>query len=70
MRNRVQRSFEEHQAILDALRAGDAEKAVSSVRSHVVVQGERFGDLIAGLSQMARLAPAASQAEAGSVPAR
>jgi DNA-binding GntR family transcriptional regulator len=70
VRNRVQRSFEEHQAILDALRAGDAEKAVSSVRSHVVVQGERFGDLIAGLSQMARLAPAASQAEAGSVPAR
>jgi DNA-binding GntR family transcriptional regulator len=52
VRNRVQRSFEEHQDIVDALRDGDAEKAVLSVRKHVVVQGERFGDLIAGLTQM------------------
>ena len=52
MRNRPQRSFEEHQAIVDALREGDAEKAVLSIRSHVVVQGERFGDLIASLTQM------------------
>jgi DNA-binding GntR family transcriptional regulator len=52
VRNRVQRSFDEHQDIVDALREGDAEKAVASVRRHVVVQGERFGDLIAGLNQM------------------
>ena len=58
VRNRVQRSFDEHQDIVDALREGDADKAVLSVRKHVVVQGERFGDLIAGLSQMnARGAP-------------
>lgn len=52
VRNRLQRSFDEHQDIVDALREGDAEKAVQSVRRHVVVQGERFGDLIAGLTQM------------------
>ena len=52
VRNRPQRSFEEHQAILDALRAGDAEHAVQTIRSHVVVQGERFGDLVASLGQL------------------
>ena len=52
VRNRMQRSFEEHQAILDALRAGDMELAVSSVRNHVVVQGERFADLVASLTQL------------------
>jgi len=52
VRNRPQRSFDEHQAILDALRAGDAERAVDAIRSHVVVQGERFGDLVASLGQM------------------
>ena len=54
---RPQRSFEEHQAIVDALREGDAEKAVQSIRSHVVVQGERFGDLVASLTQMTGSAP-------------
>jgi DNA-binding GntR family transcriptional regulator len=58
VRQRPQRSFEEHQAVLDALCAGDAERAVVAIRSHVVVQGERFGDLLAGLSQMGE-APAA-----------
>ena len=64
MRNRPQRSFEEHQAIVDALRDGDAERAVQSIRSHVVVQGERFADLIASLTQMtAGGVPADSPAE-------
>ena len=53
VRNRPQRSFEEHQAIVDALHEGNAEKAVQAIRAHVVVQGERFADLIASLSQMA-----------------
>ena len=59
VRNRMQRSFEEHQAILDALRAGDIEQAVTSVRSHVVVQGERFADLVASLTHLQTLAPKA-----------
>src|ERR1700749_4564441 len=52
VRKRPQRSFDEHQAILDALREGDADKAQQSIRSHVVVQGERFADLVASLGQM------------------
>jgi len=59
VRNRPQRSFEEHQAILDALRAGDAERAVQTIRAHVVVQGERFGDLVAGLGRLGAQAEAA-----------
>jgi DNA-binding GntR family transcriptional regulator len=58
VRNRVSRSFEEHQAVLDALKAGDADRAVMAIRSHVIVQGERFADL---LSMM--------QAEVGAVSA-
>ncbi len=64
MRNRPQRSFEEHQAIVDALREGDVDKAQQSIRAHVVVQGERFGDLIASLGQMT-----ASAADAPAEPA-
>ena len=68
VRNRIQRSFEEHQAIVDALREGDAEKAVLSVRNHVIVQGERFADLISSLSRLD--APAASaEPEIGLAPA-
>lgn len=54
VRNRPLRSFEEHQAVLDALRAGDAERAVAAIRSHVMVQGERFNDLLAELAQLDR----------------
>lgn len=52
VRNRVQRSFEEHQEIVDALRSGDADKVVTSMRNHVVVQGERFADLLASVSKL------------------
>jgi DNA-binding GntR family transcriptional regulator len=52
VRNRVQRSFEEHQSVLDALRAGDADGAMVAIRSHVMVQGERFADLLAELAQV------------------
>lgn len=52
VRNRLQRSFDEHQGIVDAIRVGAAELAVTSVRNHVVVQGERFADLLAEMEQM------------------
>ena len=54
VRNRVLRSFEEHESIVDALRAGDGERAVTAVRAHVIVQGERFADLLAGMQQLER----------------
>jgi DNA-binding GntR family transcriptional regulator len=52
VRNRLGKSFEEHQAVLDALRDGDGDRAVTAIRSHVMVQGERFNDLLAGLAQL------------------
>jgi DNA-binding GntR family transcriptional regulator len=52
VRNRIQRSFEEHQGIVDALRDGDAERLPSTVRNHVLVQGERFADLVSSLSRL------------------
>ena len=61
IRNRPQRSFDEHQSIVDALEQGDAERAVSCVRNHVVVQGERFADLMAGLARITRQNAALAQ---------
>lgn len=52
VRNRIQRSFDEHQAIVDALREGTAEQLVTSVRNHILVQGERFADLVSSLSRL------------------
>ena len=57
VRNRMNTSFAEHDAIVRAVLAGDAEAAANTLRAHVVVQGERFGDLLASLAE---LAPAAS----------
>lgn len=62
VRHRLKRSFDEHQAILDALSAGDTEAAAASARNHVVVQGERFADLVASLVHLG--APVGCDAEA------
>lgn len=52
VRNRIQRSFQEHAEILDAIRRGDGEAASQAARGHVAVQGERFTDLLASLAKM------------------
>lgn len=62
VRHRLQRSFAEHQAIIDAMRAGNVELSVTSMRDHVVVQGERFSDLLAGMQQMESPLPRAAGA--------
>jgi DNA-binding GntR family transcriptional regulator len=49
VRNRMASSFNEHQAILDAIVKGDSDLAESQLRSHVTVQGERFADLVSTL---------------------
>jgi DNA-binding GntR family transcriptional regulator len=51
VRNRLQRSLAEHQTIIDAIREGNAELSDSNTRNHVVVQGDRFADLLAELQQ-------------------
>ncbi|CAD6526319.1 GntR family transcriptional regulator [Paraburkholderia metrosideri] len=52
VKGRVAASFDEHQAVVDALAAGDGDAAAAALRGHILVQGERFGDLIAALAQV------------------
>lgn len=48
-RGRMKRSIEEHQAIVDLIAAGDAETAAAEMRNHVIIQGDRFHDLVASI---------------------
>ncbi|TPE50955.1 GntR family transcriptional regulator [Amaricoccus solimangrovi] len=54
VRNRLGRSFDEHEAVVRAIRAGDDAAAGEAMRDHVVVQGDRFHDLLAALRQARR----------------
>jgi DNA-binding GntR family transcriptional regulator len=51
VRNRMKTSFMEHSQIVDAILSGDVESARSLLRNHIVVQGDRFSDLIATLKR-------------------
>ena len=53
VRGRLAQSMAEHEAIVDALEAGDAKGAGAALKSHVAVQGEKFHHLIASLRQAA-----------------
>ena len=55
--DRVNRSFAEHQGILEALRRRDPDAASTAIRSHILVQGERFTDLVAELNRMETALP-------------
>ena len=50
--DRISSSFAEHQAIIDAIIGGEADLAADLLRQHVLVQGERFTDLMASLSRL------------------
>lgn len=52
VRDRMTTSYAEHQQVLDAIVAGDADLSAESLRKHVIVQGERFADLMAMLDRM------------------
>lgn len=52
VRNRMATSFKEHEAIVRSIMAGDADAAALALREHVVVQGERFGDLLSSLADL------------------
>jgi DNA-binding GntR family transcriptional regulator len=54
VRDRLPTSFHEHEAIVDAIIAGDADLSAQRMREHVVVQGQRFADLIASLAGLHR----------------
>jgi DNA-binding GntR family transcriptional regulator len=51
--NRLKTSLREHDEITAAIVAGDYVSASASIRAHVAIQGERFGDLIASLEKAA-----------------
>jgi DNA-binding GntR family transcriptional regulator len=51
VRDRVRTSYDEHASILEAVLSGDGDLAADVIRKHVVIQGERFADLIASISE-------------------
>lgn len=46
-RGRLSQSMNEHAAIRDAIAKGDGESAANLLRQHIVIQGEKFNDLVA-----------------------
>jgi DNA-binding GntR family transcriptional regulator len=50
VRDRLPTSFHEHEGIVEAIIRGDADLTAQRLREHVVVQGQRFADLIASLA--------------------
>jgi len=52
VRNRLQHSFAEHDAVVNAIVEGNGELAANLLRSHVAVQGQRFTDLMASMGTM------------------
>ena len=59
VRNRMARSFAEHDAVVAAIRAGNPEAAAGAeaMRDHVVIQGDRFHDLLAAMRHDVHRAP-------------
>lgn len=55
-RNRMSASLAEHAGIVEAILSGDEDGAEARLRAHVIVQGERFADM---LSAVRALQPAA-----------
>lgn len=55
--NRMENSFAEHQAILEAIFANDEARTETLLRSHVVIQGQKFSDLMATIEQFHKNKP-------------
>ena len=52
VRDRVSNSFDEHDEVVQAIIRGDGEATAVLLRSHIMIQGQRFADLMASLSQL------------------
>ncbi len=52
-RSRVASSLAEHQGIVDAILAGDGDKAEQLLKGHILIQGERLTDFIASFEAAA-----------------
>jgi DNA-binding GntR family transcriptional regulator len=53
LRNRVSNSFAEHDGIVAAILAGNGELTDERLRKTLLIQGERFGDLVASIRSTA-----------------
>jgi DNA-binding GntR family transcriptional regulator len=49
----VTTSFGEHEDIVRAIIAGEGDRTAELLRNHIMIQGQRFADLIASLSHLA-----------------
>ncbi len=56
VRSRLATSLSEHERVVEALLAGNAEGAEHALKAHVAIQGERFSDLLASLSGLTHAA--------------
>lgn len=56
VRGRVQTSFGEHDAVVKAILAGDGDTTATLLRDHIMIQGQRFGDLVASLPALSKAA--------------
>lgn len=56
VRDRLANSYHEHDAVVRAIIDGDGELAARLLREHVMIQGQRFSDLMASLPQLTRAA--------------
>ena len=52
VRNRLAASYDEHDGVVQAIIDGDGELAAQLLREHVMIQGQRFSDLMASLPQL------------------
>jgi DNA-binding GntR family transcriptional regulator len=55
VRNRMATSYREHGEIAAAIKAGKGDDAADLLRHHVIVQGERFADLVSSLHTLKHL---------------
>jgi DNA-binding GntR family transcriptional regulator len=65
VRNRLAASFDEHVQVVEALLRGDPDAAADRLHKHILVQGERFTDLLVSLARL-RESPPALGVSAGS----
>jgi DNA-binding GntR family transcriptional regulator len=52
VRNRMAASFAEHVQVVEALVRGDGDAAADHLRQHILVQGERFTDLLVSIARL------------------
>ncbi|HEX7986463.1 MAG TPA: GntR family transcriptional regulator [Duganella sp.] len=52
VRDRLGNSYREHDGVVQAILAGDGDLAARLLRDHVMIQGQRFSDLMASLPRL------------------